>query len=54
MSTQTLKVKAVLFIVYYAKYKQFSIGDTSFDYTLPQSPLDGQNFTFIYRGFGGM
>ena len=31
MSTQTLKVKSVLFIIYCAKYKQFSIGDTSFD-----------------------
>ena len=31
MSTQTLKV--IICIIYYAKFKQFSIGDNSFDYS---------------------
>ena len=31
MSTQTLKV--IICIIYYAKFKRFSIGDTIFDYS---------------------
>ena len=31
MSTQTLKV--IICIIYYAKFKQFSIGNTSFNYS---------------------